>query len=223
MKKLVASLSEIDLTNYLVGQLNHYFPDKNNVEFDLIFYSVSESIKRLECCFNKIHLPYYNKLGQPYFNHLHGDHYSMFLYLVSNTLYKKKFDENLCSKIFLLNKSLFGVDAFYAIELPEHFLFVHPIGTILGNAKYSDYFVVYQGVTVGATTLGIYPTFGERTILYSNSSIIGNCVLGQDNVIGANSSIINFASDNNKTILGNFPNNKIITNKNSLINKYFSL
>ena len=221
MKEMVTSLSDKNLTNYLVKQLNNYFPDNNEVEFNAIFNSVKESLVRLELCFNKIHLPYYNKNGQPYFNHLHGDHYSMFLYLVSNTMYKNNLDENLCAKVFLLNKSFFGIDAFYAINLPIHFLFVHPIGTILGNANYGDYFVVYQGVTVGATTDGIYPSFAERTILYSNSSIIGDCTLCQDTIIAANSTLVNCNVDHNKTILGNYPTNKIITNKNSLINKYF--
>ena len=45
---------------------------------------------------------------------------------------------------FLLNKLLFGIDVFYTVDLPKHYIFVHPIGTILGSgAIYSNYFVVY--------------------------------------------------------------------------------
>lgn len=222
MDTFLTSINKDDLTEYLTLQLNTYFPDKQIVKSKYLKPAVKESLNRLYLCFNKVHLPYYRKNGIPSFNHLHGDHYSMFLYLVSNTLYvMDNSNENTCAKIFLLNKALHGIDAFYSIKLPEHFLFVHPIGTILGRANYGDYFITYQGVTVGATTDGIYPTFQSKTILYAGSTVIGNCTLGENTIMAANSSLINISISANKTITGNFPSNRIIENKKSLINNYF--
>ena len=144
------------------------------------------------------------------------------MYFFSNEAYLIG-DEILASKLFLLNKALFGIDAFYAVKMPEHFLLVHPLGTILGNANYEDFLVVYQGVTIGSTNAGIYPVFSKSTILYSNSSIIGNCHIGTNVVLGANASLVNSNIPANKVVVGNYPNHSILENKNSLISSYFKL
>jgi serine O-acetyltransferase len=141
---------------------------------------------------------------------------------VSNEAYLAN-DEILASKLFLLNKSLFGIDAFYSIKLPEHFLFVHPLGTVIGNADFGDFFVVYQGVTIGSTTEGIYPTFSSSTILYSNSSIIGNCHISENFVLGANATLVNTDISGDKVVIGNYPNFSILENKNKLISNYFKI
>lgn len=222
MKTLLLSLPEKTLISYLTKQLNSFFPDGDVIKTSDISNFVAISLERMAVCFNAIPLPYYNKDGNPYFNHLHGDHYSMFLYLMSNTAYKEN-KENIASKLFFLNKMLFGIDAFYGITLPEHFLFVHPIGTILGRAKYDDYLVVYQGVTIGATTEGVYPTFSKSTILYSNSSIIGDCKMGKNCVLGAKASLVNTNISDNSIVVGSYPTHKVLTNSNNLITNYFNI
>ena len=146
----------------------------------------------------------------------------MYLYLLSNTIWKNDGDIACASKIFLLNKTLHGIDVFYSVELPEIFLFVHPIGTILGNAKYSNYFVAYQNCTVGSTEDGIYPSFDEEVALYSGSSVIGNCSIGTNSIIGSNSFIINSDIGSNKVVLGAYPNNRIIKNKRRVIKACFN-
>ena len=44
-----------------------------------------------------------------------------------------------------------SVDLFYAIELPQKFGAEHPLGSVMGRAKYGDGFFFYQGCTVGGT------------------------------------------------------------------------
>jgi len=220
MRDLESSLSRTALTNYLSKQLQFYYPDGYSLNEKVLDYSVSLAIDRLRICFDPIVSKYYVNGSSSKFNHLNGDQYAMFLYFVSNNAYLVG-EENLASKIFLLNKAMFGLDAFYSIKLPEHFLLVHPLGTILGNAAYGDYLVIYQGVTVGSTNNGHYPTLGESTILYSNSSILGNCITGKNFVLAANSSLINSKIEDNKVALGNYPSNKIINNSNNLISNYF--
>lgn len=221
MRSLNVSLSENGLVTLIHKQLNNHYPDTNEIDEARLKHCVSQSLLRLRRCFDPIVLKYYGMGGESYFNHLHGDHYSIFLYLLSNEAYKLN-DEILAAKIFLLNKVFFGIDAFYSINLPEHFLFVHPIGTILGNAHYEDFFVVYQGVTIGATTKGIYPTFSHSTILYSNSSIIGDCRLGGDFVLAANASLVNTEIPSHKVVVGSYPNHSVLPNKNELIKNYFT-
>ncbi len=214
------SINSKDLNFYVVNQCNTFFSDNNQIKPDTIICYIELALDKVKFCFQHINLPYYKKKGSLYFNHLNGDHYCIFLCYLTRIIFLETGDEQLASKVFLLNKLLFGIDAFYKIELPDIFLVVHPIGTILGRADYKNKLVVYQGVTVGATTEGIYPSFSENSILYSNCSIIGNCKLGNNLVMGANSSILNMNIEENTTVLGSFPNNRFIINKN-LINHYF--
>lgn len=220
MKGFVTSITRNDIIEYVSKQLNYFYPDADIVRKSDLQSALSIAMDRIEVCFEKIELPYYRQGSASYFNHLNGDHYSMFLYLLSNELYKNE-QLNIATKVFLLNKALFGVDAFYSISLPKYFLFVHPLGTVLGNAVYSDYFVVYQRVTVGANGAAEYPSFSERTVLYSNSSVIGKCNIGADFVLGANSSLINTPVPQNSVVVGKYPGHVIMSNKKNPINNFF--
>jgi serine O-acetyltransferase len=218
---LIASLDKQVLALYLRNQLNSFFPDQNIVEVENILRYMDDAIFRVGNCFKHIQKPYYNYAGSLTFNHLHSDHYAAFLYLFANTVWKIDRNEVLAAKVFLLNKALNGIDAFYGIDLPEVFLFIHPVGTVLGRAKYSNYFAVYQNCSVGASEDLIYPTFNGETIMYSKSSVIGNCNIGSNTIFAANSFLINNDVKNSKIILGSFPDNRIIQNDKNVIDRIF--
>ena len=74
----------------------------------------------------------------------------MFLYFLSQE-YKSDENEELASRFYLLNKYLFGIDIYYEVNLPKIFMFIHPVGTVLGRAEYNDYLVVYQRCGVGSS------------------------------------------------------------------------
>ena len=134
---------------------------------DIIFNELSgfvnKALERVEVCIFPIRLPYFKKDGQAYFNVYHGDHYAMFLYFLSRECFENN-REDLAEKLFLLNKYLHCVDIFYRVELPEIFLFVHPVGTVIGNAKFGRYTVFYQNVSIGAKAGEGHPTFGDHTM-----------------------------------------------------------
>lgn len=224
MSLLTTSLDRNQLTGYVVRQLQSSFPDGQDQHLEARIDEVMDNVlRRLWTAFSKIKSRYYrNDQGEVFFNHLHGDHYCSFLYLLSNELYKNGW-EGEASKVFLLNKSLFGVDIFYGVKLPEVFMFIHPLGTVVGNAEYSDYLVIYQGATIGSLIDGKYPKFGERTIIYSNSSVIGDCQFGNNCVVGASSYVINTNLKDDQVVLGSYPQNRIIENKNPTIDYYFHL
>lgn len=215
-----SSINNELLSKYVSMQINNLFPDNSTIKSSDISKYLGDTIYRLTFCFVNIKKQYYNN-GNLTFNHLHGDHYAMFLYLLSNTVWNVDKNESLASKIFLLNKALHGLDAFYSIELPEIFLFIHPLGTILGKARYKNYFAIYQNCTIGANENSEYPDFSEGIIMYSKSSVIGNCQIGRDVVFAANSLLINTNINDNKLVLGNYPNNKIIDNNINVIDRIF--
>ena len=210
---------KVMLARYLTQQLNIFFPDNDLINHAAIMKYMDDVLDRISFCFRHIQAPYYNK-DMIYFNHLNGDHYAMFLYIYSNTVWQIDKDEKLASKIFLLNKMLHGLDVFYNISLPNIFLFVHPVGTVIGRAKYEDYFAIYQNCTVGSSR-GVYPRFYGETILFSNTSVIGECNIGKNVVFSANSFIINQNVEQDKVIIGNYPHNKIIHNSKNVIDRIF--
>lgn len=201
------SLQKKALNHYLKSQLNHFFPDGHSVNG--IDQYLDEVLERMAYCFSAVANTYYWRDSQVYFNHLHGDHYATFLYFLANTLYRHQAQENLREKIFYLNKALHGLDVFYAVELPTIFQLVHPIGTVLGRAKYADYLVVSQGCTVG-NNHGIYPTLGQHVVLYPGATVLGKCQVGDDCRIAAGALLVDQNLKPNTTYFG-MPKNFVVT------------
>jgi serine O-acetyltransferase len=203
------------LFDYVSHQLDSFFPDGKK---DIAKTSGAlHALNRLEHCFHKVQLKYFNENGVVRFDYLHGDQYSMFLYFLSNELYKEG-NERGAAKVFGLNRSMFGIDAFYSIALPDVFYFCHPFGTVLGNAIYNDYLVIYQGVTVGSDlgeggAAGKYPRIGKGCALLANSTLIGECDIGDNVLFGAGSFLRNRKVSANSIVLGQYPNNVIKKNK----------
>ena len=209
------TLKKETLLKYTLDQIEKSFPDGKKYDKINILKSFEKSIKRIEFCFSKINNKYFYKDNEVYFNHLNGDQYSMYLYFFSNTLFKDKFDTTLCEKIFLLNKKLFGIDVFYEINLPNIFLFVHPLGTVIGRGKFDDYLIIYQGCGIGANH-NVYPTLGKYVTLHPNVSILGNCNIEENCEFAANSLIIDKDLESNTIYFGspknNFKKKNLITN-----------
>lgn len=177
------SLSLVDLKSYVSRQLNHFFPDNNEVSFHVDSRAFDVALQRTENCFGHVRLSAYNKNGNPYLNHLYSDQYCVFLWFLSNTIWKMHEDETTSNKLFYLNKSLHGFSCMYDTELPDIFLILHTVGIVLGKAQYSDYLVAFQGSTVGAQK-DRYPILGQGVSLLPNSSIIGNCKIGSFSSVG---------------------------------------
>ena len=115
-----------------------------------------------------------------------------FLYRLSHLLYLNgNIYEAEC--VYYLNKIMHSVDWFYQIELPEHFLAEHPLGSVLGKAKYSDYLFVYQGTTIGGNrnqgTI-YYPQIGNNVILSADSYVINENIPDNCIVFGQSPNII---------------------------------
>jgi serine O-acetyltransferase len=185
---MTLSIQKDQLTDYLSCQLDAFYPDKKPVQPDIAKH-IDEALQRMEYCFSHIRNKYFYDGSQSIFNHLHGDQYSMFLYILSNTIFKNNGNINVSSKIFLLNKALHGIDAFYEVELPDIFLFIHPIGTVLGRGKYNDYLIVYQRCGVGSNH-DLYPILGKYVTMHPGSSVLGNSKIGDRCSLAAESMIV---------------------------------
>lgn len=213
------SIAPAQLIHYLAKQMAIFYPDGGDVLAGLQ-HIMPNVLERMQYCFSHIHKKYYVEHEHVLFNHLNGDHYAMLLYWIANEAWRQGLIL-IAEKAFLLNKALHGIDAFYSIQLPDIFLFVHPTGTVLGNALYANFLVIYQNVTIGSDLCGVYPRFGEGNVLYAKSTVIGQCTIGSNVSIAAHTFIRNMDVLDNVIVVGLHPENKIKENKNNNIQCFF--
>ena len=185
------SLTKRMLQDYIVRQLDMFFPDEISAR-DAIFHAAFDlALERQEFCLSHISLPGYTRDGSANFSHLYADQYSTFLYYLSNSIWQMHGDERICSKLILLNKMLNGCWFSYKAKLPNIFVLGHPVGTILGNADYEDYLVVFQNVTVNTdyTKTEDAPHLGKGLILFAGAKIIGGEPIGDHVTIGVDATV----------------------------------
>jgi serine O-acetyltransferase len=199
---LKTNISNQDLSEYVAQQLNNFFPSKESVLAEDIYEIHKSAFERLDYCFSKINVKYFFDGKNTIFSHFNGDQYSMYLYMMSYIANKNFNDINIAEKLYLLNKALHGIDAFYEVELPKIFIFIHPVGTVLGRATYSDYLTVYQRCGVG-TNKNLQPQLGSRLTLHPGASILGNSRVGDNCSIGADSLVMDMNLEENTVYVGN--------------------
>jgi serine O-acetyltransferase len=216
-----SSLSINQLYNYVHRMLSHTIPDN----FDPKRESISQfkqAMDRIEHCFSHIQRKYYYEQSEVVFDHLNGDHMATLLYLYANTAWHESGDTDLPTRLFYLNKIMHGLDLFYSVAMPDIFQLVHPVGTVIGHAKYQDYLVIYQNCTVGAVT-GVYPSFGKGTILYSRASVLGDSKFGDNTVMAANSFLLDTDVPSDTIVVGQYPSHRFICNRKNVIKRCFDL
>ena len=212
------SLKKEELLSLVSKQINNIIPDGKIITNTILRPSFNLSLERLEFCFSKINLKYCRENNQVVFNHLYSDQYSMFLYFLSNSAYKNNLGKNVCEKIYCLNKYLNAIDIYFDVELPNIFLLVHPLGTVLGKAKYSDFLLVYQQCTVGSNKMK-HPVIGKNVTLRPNASILGNCKVSDNCELGAKSLLLDKNLNKNSLYTGN--PRKFLIKKNKIFKKSF--
>jgi len=174
------------LLAYTCGQLRHLIPDGRNHPLEgYIARHMDEALARVMTCIDAV------RMWRPgEFNYLHSSQYCQYLYFLANTIWRHEKDGAACTRLFLLNKALNGIDLFYEIEMPRIFFIGHSVGIVLAKATYGDYLVLYQNSTVGKNH-GDAPILGEGVVMYPNTAVIGRCTVGDRTVISQGTSLIN--------------------------------
>jgi len=198
---MIPSLSMKDLGTYTAKQIGNFFPDRNVDACHLDVY-IGKAMERTEYCFSRIGGKYFSDGEQTLFNHLNTDQYAMFLYFLSNTLWRLEGDVDLAAKVYCLNKTLHALDVFYEVELPDIFRFLHPVGTVLGRGQYSNYFVAYQRCTIGTNLSYEHPTLGEGVVMYAGSAVIGNSEIGENCWVSIGTTIMDKDIPSNQVVFG---------------------
>lgn len=211
-QEVIYTLPKSEIEKAISRQLQSFFPPLSIEETQVIEESLAVVIPKCEYNFAHSENKYFSseKDGRRItrFDAFHSIQWMTLLYYLSHELYLRK--SNLCDKVYYLNKIMHSVDLFYAIELPQVWSAEHPLGTVMGRAKYSNGFFFYQGCTVGGTKDNdgniYYPVIEENVRMYSNSSILGNCHIGKGAQIGAGAIVKNQDVPAGSIVFGQSPN-----------------
>jgi serine O-acetyltransferase len=206
-------LTQEDIVDYVDLQLKHFFPDKYNNR-KIIEKNISESFDRLFFSLKFVKTPSHCK-----FSIYHSDLYAQFIYYLSNTIWKNDGDKKLSSKLFCLNKALHSLNCMYDTQLPDIFILIHSIGTVLGKASYSNYMAIYQRVTVGSDK-GMSPVFSNGVYLGPGSSVIGDCKIGMNVHLAVNSLLLDQSINADSLVIGSSPDLKIKQLKRNIISEF---
>jgi len=210
--KMICDYSDEYIINLIKVQLNLF--KVTNSEMNQIGNILSEVKERAAFSFSHSRNKYYRKNGEVYFNPFHAAQYTIFLYFLSNTMFRdNKENRVVCDKIYYLNRMLNGCDLFYEVNLPDIFFLEHPLGSVIGRGQFDNYFSFSQGCTVG-NNKGIFPVFDEKVKMMSNSKVLGACSIGSNVIIAANTYIKDTNIPNNTIVFGISPD--LILKKNEL-------
>ena len=197
--------SKEDIGKIVLHQLKNFWPE---IDETAILRAVPQTLQSLDRCFYGLPNKRFFNGKESVFSPYMTIHWMLFLYRLSRFLYLEG-NVSSADKVYYLNKILHANDWFYAIDLPDHFLCEHPLGSVLGRAQYGDYFFVYQGTTIGGNrSKGIlsYPTIGTNVILFANATVLGNTKIGNNVVISAGTYMINESIPDNCLVFGRSPN-----------------
>lgn len=197
------NMTRAGLVDYTVAQINHFVPDGRDDVRALIDSHCDEALERLNRCINGVRVWQEDK-----FNYLHSSQYCIYLYYLANSIWKNSADATACTKIFLLNKALNGIDCFYEIDLPTVFFIGHSVGIVLAKATYGNHLVLYQNSTVGKNH-GIAPVLEEGVIMYPNTAIIGRCHVRAHTIVSQGTGIINHDTPGNSIAFRGDGNNLV--------------
>ena len=164
----------------------------------------------------------------------HTGQMMIFLYYLSNTIFREENYNNngidinvrtICGKVYCLNKLISQCDVYYEFELPDYFIVYHPLGSVVSRSTIGNGFMLMQGSTVGENN-GIHPVLGKNVLMFSNAKILGDCHVGDNVLISANSYIKDMDIPDYSIVYGQYPNVRVVNNKERVIQKvaeYFEI
>ena len=100
---------------------------------------------------------------------------------------------------------LTGIEIHPGARIGKRLFIDHGLGVVIGEtAEVGDDVLLYQGVTLGGTGNQCgkrHPTVGNRVVVGTNASVLGNIILGDDVKVGAGSVVVHSVPDG-ATVVG---------------------
>jgi serine O-acetyltransferase len=195
-----------ELDRLVAKQIDSLFLFDPAREQDILSAGIGTALKKCETCFEATPNKYYKRDGKACFNPFHSGQCCIFLYFLSRAVFLMDLDQrSLADRVYYLNKALNGLDLFYEVDMPDVFFLDHPVGSVLGRATYGSHFSFSQNCTVG-NNKGIFPSIGKNVQMMSGSKILGNCHIGDNVIVSANTYIKDTDIPENSLVFGSSPN-----------------
>jgi serine O-acetyltransferase len=104
-----------------------------------------------------------------------------------------------------ISRFLTGIEIHPGATIGERLFIDHGLGVVIGEtAEIGDDVLLYQGVTIGGTGAQKgkrHPTVGNRVVVGTGASVLGNIVIGDDVKIGAGSVVVHSVPEGS-TVVG---------------------
>jgi serine O-acetyltransferase len=104
-----------------------------------------------------------------------------------------------------VSRFLTGIEIHPAAKIGKNFFIDHGMGVVIGEtAEIGDNVTLYQGVTLGGTSLEKvkrHPTLGNNIVVGSGAKILGAFKIGDNSKIGSNSVVVREVP-NDSTVVG---------------------
>lgn len=137
----------------------------------------------------------------------------MLLYRVSRVLYINDLGirGGVKDSYPLLARHIGHMEIYYSADIGKGLKINHGIGTIIGaRCKIGENCLIHQNCTIGDKNGG-RPTIGNNVTIYAGAIILGNITIGDNSIIGANSTV--FYSCPPNSILVGSPAKKVKINE----------
>ncbi|EDO6852093.1 serine O-acetyltransferase [Campylobacter coli] len=140
----------------------------------------------------KVQDPAYNSCVELFFNY--PGVWAVVNYRFAHFFYTKNFKRT-ARIISGISQFLTGVDLHPGATLGRRIFIDHANGVVIGQtAVIEDDVLIYQGVTLGGTSLekGIkrHPTIKKGVIIGSGAKVLGNIIIGENAKIGSNAVVV---------------------------------
>ena len=123
---------------------------------------------------------------------------------VSHQLYRRKWYV-LARMVSQAARILTGIEIHPGAKIGKRLFIDHGMGVVIGEtAEVGDDVLVYQGATLGGTggeTGKRHPTIGNRVVVGTGASVLGNIRLGDDVKVGAGSVVVHSVPEGS-TVVG---------------------
>ncbi len=86
---------------------------------------------------------------------------------------------------------VYGLEITVGAEYGGGLYIAHPIGSVLAAHSMGENCTVIANVTIGMRNEWAFPRIGNNVFLGAGSRVLGDIVIGDDSVIGANAVVIN--------------------------------
>lgn len=206
------SLTINELKNYVEKQIETLIPDALYKTGQIKDSDIISAVSKCDYCFSHIKNGAFNDgKGKTFFSHVHADQYAMFLVYLSNYIWKERQDKIVCDRIMYLNRILHSFLMSYKAKVPDIFWLAHPVGSVIGNADYSDYLYISQNCTINTagTADELKPHIGKFFSMGAGAAVIGDKPIGDNCSIGVNAVLYDTELKDNSIVINNNGNIEI--------------